>query len=186
MKIHGTAKGGALSTKDFGVAFSAGGAAQTCQGESYSGDAIGVGQDYPSGEITAAGMIPLSGNTLIGTVASRFSLLMKLQGSVSDLEIGAKIYDPDDIGNPLISANTINNVDSDDYNFRQFEFSADFTVTEGFYYVIYQVSGAFSNSNRINIRMNGSAADNNTVAYYSDDWHDDYFGSDRAISICFT
>ena len=34
--------------------------------------------------------------------------------------------------------------------------------------------------------MNGSAADNNTVAYYSDDWYDDYFGSDRAISICFT
>lgn len=28
MKIHGTAKGGALSTKDFGVAF--GGAVDTC------------------------------------------------------------------------------------------------------------------------------------------------------------
>jgi len=162
---------------------------QTCQGESYTGDSIGVGQDYPSGQITLCGMIPLAGNTLIGTIANKFSLLMELQGSVSDLEIGAKIYDDSDPPEEQAqSIDTINDVASGSFNFRQFEFADDFEVTVNYFYVIYGVDmGTFSNANRINIRMQATTPiDDNTVGYYAGGWYDRYFTNERAISICFT
>jgi len=186
MKIHGTAKGAALSTKDFGVAFSGvTPAVQTCQGESYSGENIGVGVAYPSGTVTMCGMIPRSGNTLIGKVANKFSLLMRLQGSITDLEVGAKIYNDSNV-HQATSTNTIDDVASDAYNFRQFEFASEFTVTEGYFYVLYGVSGTFDNTNRVNIQMDANPADNNSLGYYSDTWYDSWFGTYKPVSICFT
>ncbi|HHZ94079.1 MAG TPA: hypothetical protein EYN67_00660 [Flavobacteriales bacterium] len=110
---------------------------------------------------------------------------MKRVGS-NTLEIGAKIYD-DSNEWKATSTNTINDVDTASFNFRQFDFASDFTVTEGYFYVIYQVSGAFSNSNRINIQMNGSPSDDNSLGYHTDDgsWFDSWFGTYKPVSICF-
>jgi len=158
---------------------------QTCQGESYTGETIGLGQVYPSGEVLLCGMIPRADNTLIDTVASKFSLKIKLQGFVTDLEIGAKIYNDSNVLQAT-STNTIDDVASDAYNFRQFEFASDFTITEGFFYVIYQVSGSFTDTNRINIQMDANPADNNSLGYYSDAWYTSWFGTYKPVSICFT
>ena len=158
---------------------------QTCQGESYSGENIAVGLDYPSGVVTMCGMIPRSSNTLIGTVANKFSLLMNLQGSIPDLEVGAKIFNDSNVLQAT-STNTIDDVASGSYNFRQFEFASDFTVTEGYFYVLYGVSGTFDNTNRVNIQMNVTPSDNNSLGYYSDTWYTSWFGTYKPVSICFT
>jgi len=154
-----------------------------CQGESYSGETIGLGQGYPSGAVLQCGMIPRSSNTLIGTKANGFSLLMKRQGS-GTLEIGARIYDDSNVLQAT-STNTINDVDTASFNFRQFDFASTFIITEGYFYVIYQVSGTFNDTHRINIQMDGSPADNNSLGYYSDAWYDSWFGTYLPVSICF-
>lgn len=161
---------------------------QTCQGASYTGEETALGVDWPSGELTIAGMIPRSGNTLIDTVANKFSLLTKHNGSpiLSDLTMGAKIFN-DSAVLQATSTNTIVVETTDTtYEFRQFEFASDFTITEGYYYVIYQVSGDFKNANRINIQMNATPSDNNSLVYYSDAWYTSYFGTYKPVSICFT
>ena len=154
-----------------------------CQGESYTGEAIGVGQAYPSGEVLQCGMIPRSGNTLIGTVTDGFSLLMKRVGS-NTLEIGARIYNDSNVLQAT-STNTINDVTTDSFNFRQFNFSSTFTVTEGYFYVVYSISGTFNDANKIVIQMNGTPSDNNSLGYYSDTWYDSWFGTYKPVSICF-
>jgi len=153
-----------------------------CQGESYTGETISVGQAYPSGEVLQCGMIPRSGNTLINTVATGFSLLMKRVGA-NTLEIGARIYNDSNVLQAT-STNTINDVTTDSFNFRQFNFS-QFTVTEGYFYVIYQVSGTFNDLNKITIQMNATPSDNNSLGYQSDTWYDSYFGTYKPVSICF-
>jgi len=189
MKIHGTAKGGALATKDFGVAFGAPTpTVQTCQGESYTGESAGLGSGYPSGEIMRVGMTPLANNTLIDTVANKFSLKIKLVGSLSSYSIGARIYD--DADPPVEQAQSINTISdvTTSFEFRQFEFTSDFIVKVNYYYVIYQASGTFDGSDRIDIQMNASSADNNSMVYYTDDnvWYPTWFGQYKPCAICFT
>lgn len=162
---------------------------QTCQGAAYTGEEIAIGVDYPSGSVTLAGMIPRAGNTLIGNVCNKFSLLNKHNCSAphcANLTMGAKIFN-DSAVLQATSTNTILVETTDTtYEFRQFEFASDFTITEGYYYVIYEVSGSFSNANRINIQMNATPSDNNSLVYYSDTWYTSYFGTYKPVSICFT
>ena len=188
MKIHGTAKGAALSTKDFGVAFGAPTPeVQTCQGESYSSENKGLGQD----DMIRIGMMPATNNPLIDIVANKFSLNLKRQGSLTSYSIGARIYDDSDPPEEQAqSNNTISDV-ADDWEFRQFTFDDDFTVTANFYYVIYIVSGTFTSSNRVDVRMSGynvPATSYNATVFYTDagGWNETSLGNYWSCAICFT
>ena len=154
-----------------------------CEGESYTGETISCGQAYPSGQVLRCGMTPRSGNTFINKTANGFSFLMKRQGT-NTLEIGARIYDDAGVLQAT-STNTINDVDTASFNFREFEFGSAFTITEGYFYVIYQVSGTFNDTHKITIQMNATPSDNNSLGYYSDTWYDSYFGTYKPVSICF-
>jgi len=182
MKIHGTAKAGALSTKDFGVALSAPTpAVETCQGESYSGDQKGLGQDTAHGSIDDIGFKPSGGNTLIDTLANNFSLKMKLTGSPTNPVVGARIYDDSDVLQQT-STNTIDDLDGT-FTQRTFNFASTFTVTEDYSYVIYQVSGStFNDSNGVYINMKNTAVDNNVDTYKTDSG---WYSHNLSVTVCF-
>jgi len=134
----------------------------TCQGmDTYSGENKGLGQ---GGTYNAVGMTPDTSNTLIGTSGTQFDLKLKQVGSFS-YTIQGNIYNT---SGTLVatSNNTITNSDLNTSTFTQVSFTFDdsFTVTEGFRYVITAVSGSFNNSNRVDIQMNSSTADNNITA----------------------
>jgi len=184
MKIHGTAKGGAIGKKDFGVAFSATAPlVETCQGTGYSGDYTGLGHTAFNGEDEVqVGFTPETGNTLLDTPANNFSLKMRLNGSPSDPVVGARIYD-DSAVLQQTSTNTIDDLDGT-FTFRIFNFASNFTVTRNYRYVIYLVSGDVDDSNRVDINMNGVPIDNNITPYQttpSESW----FSYNLGCTICF-
>jgi len=78
MKIHGTAKGGALSTKDFGVAFG-GAAAPSFVCQEATGDYLGLGG--ASATRTKAGVRVLSSNSALGKSVTEIKFYMKKNGS---------------------------------------------------------------------------------------------------------
>jgi len=185
MKIHGTAKAGALSTKHFGVAFSAAQAplVETCQGTGYSGDYTGLGHTAFNGEKeTHVGFTPSASNTLIGTHANNFSLKMKLTGSPSAPVVKAQIYNASNQFQQD-STNTIDDLDGT-FTFRIFNFSSNFIVTQDFKYVITLESGTVSDGDRVDINMNGAPIDNNITPYQttpSESW----FSYNLGCTICF-
>jgi hypothetical protein len=134
----------------------------TCQGmDTYSGENKGLGQ---GGTYNAVGMTPSTSNTLIGTSADQFDLKLKQIGSFS-YTVAGKIYNA---SGTLVdtSNNVISDSDLSTSSFTQvtFSFNSSFTVTEGFKYVITVASGTFDNSNRVDVQMNSSTADNNVTA----------------------
>jgi len=78
MKIHGTAKGAALSTKDFGVAFG-GAAAPSFVCQEATGDYLGLGG--ASATRTKAGVRVKSGNPALGKTVTEIKFYLKKSGS---------------------------------------------------------------------------------------------------------
>jgi len=76
MKIHGTAKGGALSTKDFGVAFGGNG---VTPGAELIWEQLSIGQDEAlwSGGVRRAGEVFLAEHVTIGAVPVKFIFNLK-------------------------------------------------------------------------------------------------------------
>jgi len=126
MKIHGTAKGGALSKKDFGVAFSAGGAAGCTQ--KWIGTA---GSGFSDASITAATdarveKFAQSGGTTFNVC--KFSAYLKKSDTLN-ATIYAKIWNSS--GVKATSDDTYVNDDIDDeYAWFEFEFD-DIALAEG-------------------------------------------------------
>jgi len=162
--------------------------AQTCQGESYSGETTGLGQEYGSGFLTLVGMIPRADNTLLGIIANKFSIKCRhlAVGAGSDLTINAKIFNDSAVEQAVSTNQIVVETTDTTMEFRQFEFASDFEVTVGYYYVINQYAGTFVNANRVEIQMNPTPADNNTLCYYTNAWYLSWFGTYKPVSICFT
>jgi len=78
MKIHGTAKGGAISTKDFGVAFGGGAAPEST--ELWAITATGQEEAF-STAITILAQLFETGHVLIGETITRFDCNLSKQGS---------------------------------------------------------------------------------------------------------
>jgi len=80
MKIHGTAQGGALSKKDFGVAFGTAAVVDfVCQ--EATGDNFGLGGG--GGINTKVGVRVLDGNEAIGKAVTKIRFYMKIKNSPS-------------------------------------------------------------------------------------------------------
>jgi len=92
MKIHGTAKGAALSTKDFGVAFG-GAVADDCQNE-------GTNQDYmqkpPSGggagNAQRYGCKMESGSVFIGNTYNTTKVFLRKEAGTGSTDFNVSIY----------------------------------------------------------------------------------------------
>jgi len=93
MKIHGTAKGGAISTKDFGVAFDGGGGTPEST-ELWAITATGQEEAFSS-TIPILGQLFETGHVLIGETITRFDANLSKQGSPTG-DITARIIGPAD------------------------------------------------------------------------------------------
>ena len=93
MKIHGTAKGGILSKKDFGVAFGGGVAcnANTVT-DGTSGSATGIAKDIVGQQIT-------TGNSLVGESCCSVTMRIKRIGSPSGNMTAGRVNISDTSGN---------------------------------------------------------------------------------------
>ena len=153
-----------------------------CQGEAYTGDQKGLGQDTAHGVLTQIGFKPTNGNTLIGNTANTLSLKIKLTGSPTNPVIGAQIYDDSNVLQQT-STNTIDDLDGT-FTFKDFNFASTFTVTEDYSYVIYQVSGStFNDANGAYINMKNTAVDNNVDTYKTDSG---WYSHNLSVTVCFT
>jgi len=77
MKIHGTAKGGALSTKDYGVAFGGNGAGAELIWEQTS---IGEEEGLSSGDVVRAGELFTAG-VVIDSIPTKFVFNLRKSGT---------------------------------------------------------------------------------------------------------
>jgi len=182
MKIHGTAKGGALSKKDFGVAF---GGASGCQDDN-SGTKGGNGSEWG----LAAGAFPLglgqsfsSGHVLIGKEILNMTVWLQISGtSLGTSTLNAYLWDgsgdpatPDDYRavSDGVSSNTI--ASSPDFTEVIFTFSSPATLQANDYMSVQfpSVSGS-----GINFVSNGSAYETNTIAQeFRSSWTQKTFGN---------
>jgi len=86
MKIHGTAKGGALSTKDFGVAFGGGGVESPhCQSEA------NTGRGFSAARTRAAQKVD-SSHVLAGKDITKVIFTAEKEGDFSSGTLYARIY----------------------------------------------------------------------------------------------
>ena len=92
MKIYGTAKGGAISTKDFGVAFGGGAAPEST--ELWAITATGQEEAF-STAITILAQLFETGHVLMGETITRFDANLSKQGSPTG-DITARIIGPAD------------------------------------------------------------------------------------------
>jgi len=78
MKIHGTAKGGALSNKDFGVAFGGNGAgAELIWQQLETGEEEGLS----SGDVVRAGELFTTGHVVIDSIPTKFVFNLRISGT---------------------------------------------------------------------------------------------------------
>ena len=82
MKIHGTAKGGAISKKDFGVAFKSGGGTPSYDllwEQTLTGELEGL----RSGNVTIAGESFFTGHVVIGEVPTKITVSIRKTGDIT-------------------------------------------------------------------------------------------------------
>jgi len=174
MKIHGTAKGAALSTKDFGVAFGGAAVAVTCQTADGSDDNF-LGQDAPGGhEILRIAMVPDSDNAFIGEQTASLAFALKAASGASNSETGnytCKVYDTN-FTSVLATSDTI--LDSADltasFENKKFEFASDLTITAGKYYAI-TTSGTNNWSDNPRVGVEPQFSSGETVTGNNSSWY---------------
>ena len=162
MKIHGTAKGGALSKKDFGVAF--GGGAIPCQtSESWDDDStLNMSSLYAGNNRTIQGAIIVSGSDFIGQNLKTATFYIEKTGSPEGT-IYCRLYPTATIDSGLA---TITEQSTDTFSMQtawsdgdhEFTFTGDNDIAENNALVIYcAFTGASDSSNYINlVRQNYS------------------------------
>ena len=183
MKIHGTAKGGALSKKDFGVAF--GGAPTECEDDN-SGTKGGDGSEWG----LAAGAFPLglgmsfaSGHVLIDKEILNMTVWLQISGtSLGTGTLKAYLWEgsgdpatPDDyraVSDGVSSGTIASSPDSTEVTFT---FSSPATLQAGDYMSVQLPSISGSS---INFVSNGSSYETNTIAQeFRSSWTQKTFGN---------
>jgi len=129
MKIHGTAKGGALSKKDFGVAFGSPVPSIT-QSQLETGGSPGSAHFYESGA-TYTGMKFNSGSALgVGENIIQFKMNFKRTGTATG-NVTAKLFDSGgsvkETSSTSLSANTV----STNYTWYTFDFGNSVAIANG-------------------------------------------------------
>jgi hypothetical protein len=153
MKIHGTAKGAALSTKDFGVAF--GGAALpsfVCQ----KAEGSGFGLGGSGGVRTIAGVRVLSGNSAIGKTVTEVKFNLYAQGSPSG-NINLAVYNDEvdqGAGGSTLDASTI---PSNGDPYEEFTFTMSHTVAENDDIVL--EGGTVNDANQVILNQNNNTTE---------------------------
>jgi len=127
MKIHGTAKGGALSTKDFGVAFGGAAALVTIYEHTTAPNVdgfINTGDTYAGFSITAS-----SPAGVIGSIPRRVTFYLKKYGSPTAATMTARVCACADVTDVKIQFDTLSTAGiTTDY--QEFEFNEPTTTYE--------------------------------------------------------
>jgi len=121
MKIHGTAKGGALSTKDFGVAFGGGAAALVTIYEHTTTPNVdaffNTGDTYAGFSITGS-----SPAGVIGSIPRRVTFYLKKHGSPTAATMTARVCACADVTDVKIQFDTLSTAGITT-DFQEFEFN---------------------------------------------------------------
>jgi len=139
MKIHGTAKGGALSQKDFGVAFGGNGAVAELL---WQQTATGQSEGMQSGEVITAGEYFFGESVLIDSTPTKIIFSLKKTGSASGT---AELKLIDDSYNEKASFGTIDMDDLDGtFAEKTFENASNTeTIADGDRIVFYYSGAAY-------------------------------------------
>jgi len=159
MKIHGTAKGGALSKKDFGVAFGGGGAAIT---ELWAENGTGQNEGFGTG-ITILAQRFQTGQVLMGKTITRFDVSLRKEGSPTG-DITGRIINSSNtqkLNMGTLDAATL----TTSYVTHTFENLDGYVLADGDRLAIYFVG---DDSNKPDWSMNTSSEANTNGSYYKD------------------
>jgi len=179
MKIHGTAKGGALSTKDFGVAFGGNGAAEPVISweQTTSNDHVQCSA-LPITETQKIGQTITNDSLIVGTVLKK--IIFRLRNPFSSAltyQIYCRVWDSD--GNIRTTSETevyLNELEtgsswSDPADRVTFTFDSPVTIAENDIFGIEPAGGVF-NASSIIFRANTPSVVANTqmIDYRNGDW----------------
>jgi len=162
MKIHGTAKGAALSTKDFGVAF--GGAAAPV-GETFTMNGTGDSTDM-SGTFNHIGQQfhadSTEGALLIDETVTKVQFYMKKTATgITDTTLTCSWYNSSG-GDPVKSDTEYNTVTdlTESYQFREFLFN--YTVEDGDFCAV-TTSADITSGQAVRFEAGGNTYDNTNM-----------------------
>jgi len=199
MKIHGTAEGAALSTKDFGVAFSGGGANElTCETGDENEDNF-VGQQVASGPnrfIQVLGFNPQTGNSFLDKTVDSITFYLKKRGSPTG-NVTVKIYN----ASMAVQATSDTEIDSaadlsGSYAAKTFEFSSSFIITEDYTYGVVSSDGTnnWNDSAGVEPQLSDGITSTGNRIKYNQDTDNNPTGTgtggswatfNKTISVCF-
>ena len=133
MKIHGTAKGGAISKKDFGVAFggAGGNGGGTVDSNSFTNDNAGAQGISLTGTRTGSGISINSGSELIGKTPTKITWMPYIVGSPSGGNLTCRIYTPDGTATGTLQATSTNSFTMAQWIAKDGE-NADFTFSTSY------------------------------------------------------
>jgi len=185
MKIHGTAKGGAISKKDFGVAFGGGAAPVTCSNTPAYDDTTGniVQALYASDKRLQQGCKAISGSSLIGQKVTTATFKLLKVGSptgtavvtiYSDAVNGAALSSVLETsssvgGDPGVDSLDVSTLTTSGVDY-EFDFTGDTTIAEDNAIILVYTSSSSDSSNYIanNMGQPGSPVENTTFNYQKD------------------
>jgi len=196
MKIHGTAKGAALSTKDFGVAFGSAAAEITCETGDETNDNF-VGQNMGSGQfIQVLGFNPQSGNSFLEASVDSITYYLKKRNSPTG-NVTVKIYNDSE----AVQATSTTEIDSEadlssSFEAIKFEFGSSFTITEDYTYGLVSSDGTnnWNDSNGVEVQLSSIITSTGNQFKFNTNTNNDPTGTGtggtwstktRTISVCF-
>jgi|GEM_PF-5484945 len=164
MKIHGTAKGGALSKKDFGVAFGGGTPPESTELWAVTGTGE---EEALSTAVTMLGQLFETGHVLIGKTITRFDVNLCKQGSPTN-DITAQIINASNV--EQLNLGTLDSstlLAQPNYVTHTFENTDGYVLADGDRLVI---GGSFSDSARPVMQGNTSTESYTNASYYTSSW----------------
>ena len=183
MKIHGTAKGGALSKNDFGVAFGSPIPSIT-QSQLETGGSAGSAHFYESGA-SYTGMKFNSGTALgVGENIIQFKMNFKRTGSASG-NVTAKLFDSDgttvrETSSTSLSASTV----STSYTWYTFDFSNSVEIENGD--IIACVYSAGSGAAYMTAQWHGTDVYDGTNSIFTNEADGDDTGGDLTFYLTYS
>ena len=172
MKIHGTAKGGALSQKDFGVAFGGNGAgADLIWEQTSTGEEEGMGGT----DVVRAGELFTAGHVVIDSTPTKFVFNLRITGTPTPTGIATlNLIDSSDTVKATFGTINMANLD-DTFAEKTFENASNTeTVAAGDRVVFYYTGGQY-----FRIQLCSSCAESGTKeTIYISSW------SNHPIKVC--
>ena len=164
MKIHGTAKGGALSKKDFGVAFAK---SVTPSSELWSVSGTGQNDQFNKTEnISILAQRFQTGHELIGQTITRFDASIKKVGSPTS-DITGRIINSSNV--EQLNLGTLDSSTlSTSYATKTFENTDGYELADGDRLALYFT--ASSDSDTVDWSMNTTTESNTNGSYFTGSW----------------